>query len=116
MCFATLICAFSNQTMQLIGFVFVHDTSLCIMKGNRNWPHANKMQVAMNSWEGLLLMSRCTLVPEKCFWYSISFNWHNEKWNFDMMQEQQPGDFHIKDEDGQIFELPCLATSEARQT
>jgi len=55
------------------------------------------MQLLVDHWEGLLQATRGTLVPTKCFWYLIDFQWSNNKWNY-VTKQQHLGELVIKDE------------------
>jgi len=66
----------------LSGFAFVDDTDLCIpiQPAEQTTIH-NKMQKVVNHWAGLSRASGGALVPEKCFWYEIDFEWQKTSGN-----------------------------------
>jgi len=40
------------------------------------------MQQVVTNWEGLLRATGGALVPDKCFWYLIAFEYKNNKWHY----------------------------------
>ena len=75
----TFSSAFSGLTIILIGFLFVDDTDLVIMgdeSSNAN-DVINKMQKAIDFWNGIIRVSGGALKPEKCYWYLAHFKYNN---------------------------------------
>jgi len=74
--YAHVISSISGQQKQLAGFAFVNDTDLCICGPHINSQNvAHAMQQLVDNWEGLLHTTGGALVPTKCFWYHIDFQW-----------------------------------------
>jgi len=79
--YAHMITSISCMSTKLIGFAFVDDTDLCV-----HGPHIMsqnvtiKMQHSVDHWEGLMRATGGALVPTKCFWYLLDFQWLNNKW------------------------------------
>jgi len=111
-----VITSISKLHKQLVGFVFVDDTDLCV-----GGPHIdssnviNSMQQLVDNWEGLLRATGGALVPTKCFWYHIDFRWHNNRWMY-AMDNHLSGQVTIRNDENQRVIIPRLATSEARRT
>ncbi len=74
-----------------------------------------KIQKSVTNWEGLLKALGGMLVPEKCFWYAIKFQWSNNKWMY-MNQEQLPTKLMVQEETGQLVTIPHLEPSKACRT
>jgi len=100
----------------MVGFAFVDDTNLCVY-GTRVTPMSMQaeMQQAIDHWEGLLRATRGVLVPMKCFWYLISFQFKNNKWQY-ITKPQKPGELTIKDDKQKRVDIPRLEAHEAHQT
>jgi len=61
--------------MTLAGFDFVDDMDLCISSQSTATDMATMMQKLVTQWEGLLTATGGALVPEKCFWYLLEFEY-----------------------------------------
>jgi len=55
------------------------------------------------------------LVPEKCFWYQLDYQYIGDKWQL-ATKAQHPGDITVHNSEGHLLTIPRLETSEARQT
>jgi len=114
--FASIVSAISHQKLDISGFVFVDDTDLIMTHAQGDTDNIQtKIQKSVTNWEGLLKATRGTLVPEKCFWYAIKFQWSNNKWTY-MNQEQAPAKLMVQDETGQPVTIPHLKLSKACRT
>jgi len=106
----------SQTKKKLVGFAFVDDTDLCVYG-----PHVSSsnvcesMQQSVDQWEGLLRAMGGTLVPTKCFWYLINFQWRNNAWQY-VSSTQSPRALAIKDDSQQRVPIPHLETHEAQRT
>jgi len=79
---ATMLCVMSKQFQSLEGFAFVDDADLIVTNpSNDKQKVANKMQQLVQLWHGLLKATSGDLVPEKCFWYLIDFQYKGNHWN-----------------------------------
>jgi len=75
--------AISLQQQRITSFAFVDDTDLCVTHPSNNVEQvARHMQQAVTNWEGLLRATGRALVPDKCFWYLIAFEYKNHKWHY----------------------------------
>ena len=114
--YAHVIAAISGRSQKLVGFAFVDDTDLCVYG-----PHitplnvTSAMQSSVNQWQGLLRATGGALVPSKCFWYLIDFQWANNCWSY-KTSLQHPGELTINDDLLHRVRIPRLHTSEARRT
>jgi len=73
------------------------------------------MQQAVTHWEGLLRATGRVLVPEKCFWYLIDFEYSSNKWTY-KTGNQAPSSISILDTDCWQVHIQRLKPSEARRT
>jgi len=104
--YANIIMAISRQEKTLVGFAFVNDTDLCVHD-----PHITSnngqsaMQNSVDHWEGLLCTTGGVLVPSKCFWYLIDFQFTNNSWKY-VTKQQHTGKLSIKDNKQQRVAIP----------
>jgi len=112
--YMNIVAAISRRAKTLVGFAFVDNTDLCI-----HGPHitSNNVQLAMKNsvdhWEGLLHATSSTLIPSKCFWYLIDFQFTNNSWKY-VTNHQHPGELSIKDDRQQWVVIHWLETNEVR--
>jgi hypothetical protein len=66
-----------------------------------------KMQRALDTWEGALRATGGAIVPEKSFWYLIGFQWTEGKWKYKDKQ-MAPASLSVKDCDGHRVQLERL--------
>jgi len=94
----------------------VDDTDLCVTQesdeGNKV---IQQMQKAVTQWDGLLWASGGALVPEKCFWYLIDFEYTNNRWKY-KKSNQAPGQITMLDSTRKQVTIQRLEPSEARRT
>jgi len=114
--FAFIVSTISHQKLDISGFVFINDTDLIATPSQGDTDNIQtKIQKSVTNWEGLLKASGGALVPEKCFWYTIKFQWSNNKWTY-MNQEQLPAKLMVQEETGQQVTIPQLKPSKAHRT
>jgi len=73
---------FNCKLINFSGFAFVDDTDL-IQLLHANSSHTDvrqKLQQAIDKWEGLLSATAGAIVPEKTYWYLIDFCWQGGHW------------------------------------
>jgi len=110
--YANMMLAISLQQKQLVSFTFVDDMDLCMFE-----PHVNTsnvqltMQNSVDHWEGLLHATSSALIPSKCFWYFIDFQFINNTWKY-VTKHQEPGEIQIKDKHQHRATIPCLELHE----
>jgi len=105
----------SKIKTELVRLAFVNDTVLITNHESNDVAQVSqKMQHSLSMWHGLLQATGGELVPEKCFWYLIDFNWINYKWQYKRDMEL-PGQLSIEQEHGKII-IPQLETSKACRT
>jgi len=104
--YAHMIASISHMEKKLVGFAFVDDTDL-VVHGPQVSSHNlhQTMQQAVGHWEGLLQTTRGTLVPTKCFWYGINFQWKNNTWQY-LTTWEYPGNITIKDDYQRWVSIP----------
>jgi len=114
--YAHVITSISHLSNKFVSFSVVDDTDLCIHGPHINTQNATTaMQLSIDHWEGLLQTTGGALVPTKCSWYLINFQWSNSKWTYVTKQEHL-GELVIKDELQHRVQIPQLETPEACQT
>jgi len=99
--------AISLASQSLVSFAFVADTDLCVMHPtNQAAEVAKHMQGSMNNWEGLLPATGGALIPDKCFWYLLDFEYKNGQWKY-LSQCNLPGSLYVHDAGGpaQLFHI-----------
>jgi len=113
--FALLIGAISGQCRKLAGFAFVDDMDLIVTAvDNQADTVATHMQAAVAKWEELLSITGGALVPEKCFWYSVDFEFQGSKWNYSETYKQVQ--LKVRNAQGDLTNIPQLPVMEARRT
>jgi len=77
--YAHLIASISRMK-KMVGFAFVDDTDLCVFgpQVTRQMVR-DELQKSVDHWEGLLQATGGALVPTKCVWYLIDFQFANNK-------------------------------------
>jgi len=114
--FATVVSKMSLIAWNLVGFAFVDDTDLCVTHSDSTSEAvANHIQDSICNWEGLLKATDGALVPNKCFWYFISFQFWNGSLSY-QPTSQTPSKLSVHDNKGQLLTIPWLECSEAWQT
>jgi len=114
--YALLMGAISKLQQKISGFAFVDDTDLCITHASDEGKQVvQQMQKAVTQWDGLLWASGGTLVPEKCFWYLVDFEYTNNKWKYKKCN-QAPSQITMLDSSRKQVTIQWLKPSEARWT
>jgi len=108
-----LVGAISGQSCTLAGFAFVDDTDL-IVTDKSETAVAKKMQQSVSTWEALLSATGGALVPEKCFWYMVGFEFQGSKWKY--LTGKAPLPLEVQNANGKLVAIPQLAVTEARRT
>jgi len=100
----------------MAGFAFVDDMDLIVTNNTNDEKVVTlKMQNSLHLWHRLLQATGGDLVPEKCFWYLINFQWeHNQKKKKKWKDNDQV--LCIPQTDGTNVRIPHLDTCEARHT
>jgi len=114
--YALLTGAISKLQRKISGFAFVDDTDLCVTHSSDEGTQVvQQMQKAVAQWDGLLWASGGALVPEKCFWYLIDFEYANNKWKYKKSNQAQ-GKITMLDSTRKQVTIQRLEPSEARRT
>jgi len=98
----------------MAGFAFANDTDDLIVTDitNDEKEVTLKMQNSLQLWHGLLQATGGDLVPEKCFWYLIDFQWEHNRWKYAKWKDNDR-DLSISRKDGTKVKIPRLDTWEA---
>jgi len=113
--FALLIGAISGHSRKLAGFAFVNDTDLIVTDTEQDaMTVATWMQDAVEEWEALLSTTGGALVPEKCFWYMVNFEFHGSKWQYS--RPSRSVKLAVRNVMGELTPIPQLPVMEGRQT
>ena len=101
----------------IVGYAFVDDTDLIqTSHDGQTFAEVNdKMQKAMNLWEGLIKNTGGALATDKCRWWGIDFLWTDGRWRY-QTKEEPNGELTALDtfENQQIIQQ--LATVKAYET
>jgi len=115
--FALLIGAISSYKWRLAGFAFIDDTNL-IVTGIKESASASdvahRMQDAVAEWEALLSATGGALVPEKCFWYLVDFEFMGSQWQYTRKSDSVL--LVVRNAAGNLVMIPQLSATEARRT
>ena len=76
--------AISGKEIRIVGYAFVDDTDLIqtAKEGENVDQVLNKMQKALNLWEGLIKNTGGALAVDKCRWWGIDFEWNQGTWHY----------------------------------
>jgi hypothetical protein len=77
-----LLTPISREAISLVGYSFVDDSDTIQSDGDSPSNTVDKLQQAVDTWEGSLKITGGALGPDKSFWYLISFNWSGGKWYY----------------------------------
>jgi len=75
---------------------------------------AKWMQELVTTWEVLLSATGGALVPEKCFWYMIGFEFQGFKWKY--LSPSASMHLSVQNANGQMVMIPQLPVTEAQRT
>jgi len=109
--FTLLIGAISGQSWKLAGFAFVDNTDLIVMVME---DMVHQMQAAVAEWEALLSATDRALVPEKCVWYLVNFEFHRSQWRYTSKNELVL--LAVCNAAGKLATIPQLPVTEAHRT
>jgi len=112
---AQVICALTSIVGSFCGFAFVDDTDLCVSGQQDGLQTARFMQQSVTNWEGLLRTTGGALVPDKCFWYLITQQWSDGRWNY-QSKHDIAADLRVVDATGNLHTILRLEVTEARRT
>ena len=108
--------AISGKDIKLVGYAFVDNVNLCVTSyPSEDQTAVEKLQDALNTWEGGLRATGGAIVPEKSHWYLIDFEWTQGRWRY-ASQKDKPADLYVRDAWGNQQKLQCLKPSEAKRT
>jgi len=114
--YAHMIGAILHLEKKLVGFAFVDDTDLCVYGQHITSNNVRQsMQQSVDNWAGLLQATGGALVPNKCFWYLLDFQWKHGQWRY-LTTQQHPGELKVSDEHQNCIQIPRLETHEACRT
>ncbi len=97
-CGCEFICPISQTPYNSVGYAFVDDTDVIESKLDMmdHREAKNKLQIAVDTWEGGLKATCGAVVPEKTFWYLIDFQWATGRWRYKSIFEC-PGSIFLND-------------------
>lgn len=114
---ATIQGVLSGEQMRMVGFAVVDDTDL-IQEATTAQTAASaiaNMQKSLDLWEGVLTATGGALVPEKSFWYLVSFKFEKGKWRY-ARADDTPGDLTMRNAAGERILVDRCEHDEARRT
>lgn len=113
-----LLSAVTGTLITMVCYPFVDDTDLIQSADDvkeAGGRVAEKMRTAVNIWEGGIRAAGGALVPLKCHWYLIDFQWIAKIWKY-RTAEDMPGTLSILDTTGTHMTVarhePQIATAE----
>ncbi len=114
--FVNIVASISKWEKTFIEFTFVDDTDLCVHGSHITSSNVQSaMQNSVDHQEGLLRATGRALVPSKCFWYLVDFQFTNNSWKY-ITKQQHPSELWIKDDKQHWVAIPCLETHKACHT
>jgi len=115
--FTLLIGAISGHKRKLAGFAFVDNTDLIVTGTEESAlasDVAHQTQDAVAEWEALLSATSGALVPEKCFWYLVDFEFTGSHWWY--IRKNDSVSLAVRNAAGELVTIPQLSVTEARRT
>ena len=110
--------AITGKDLKFVGFSFVDDTDQVQTgeyAGESSTSIVEKMQLAVDEWEGGITATGGALAPVKSHWYLIDFVWEEGKWRF-ARKDEQAAEILIRDSSGRKVPIDRLEVSEAKTT
>ena len=110
----------SNKTHQIVALAYVDDTDLIIMdlkdSGITGDEIMDRMQQAIEAWEGGLKATGGAIVPHKSWVYPIDFAFNDKgEWRYKTIQEIDAS-FQVKDENDNTMNLQQLDSTTGKET
>lgn len=86
---ATYTSPISKNSLETCGFAFVDDTDIIATSGYDNNPTdtMEKMQTAIDCWEGLAKTTGGAISTDKSWWYLIHFEWKDGDWSYGNLED-----------------------------
>lgn len=112
-------CVLTGEEVRFVGYSFVDDADFgfCDPTVLDYKTVARKMQATADLWHEGLHATGGALAPEKSFWYLLDYEWRQGQTEWSYKQRRAcPATLEITDEDGWVYTLDRLSTSEARRT
>lgn len=106
----------SGKQMTLVGFSFVDDTDLVTSDGDLSVDMTvERMQGAIDAWEGGIRATGGAIVPGKSHWYLVAFKWKNGEPIYKRCDEME-GQVSVQDSEGSRQTLSRLEPDSAERT
>jgi hypothetical protein len=117
-CATTFNSPMTKSNIKTCGFAFVDDSDIISASGHNNNPihMLNRMQKAINCWQGVAKTTGGALEPTKSWWYLIHFSWKNGNWRYET-RCNMPEDINLsaEDKDNNRTNLCYLESLEAQK-
>lgn len=86
-----LTSAMYGKSMDILGFMYVDDTDLLCFGNHRQQRQEieGKLLNMVHCWQNALVTAGGTLIPEKCYWYSVNYIWTNGQCKYDQSSNTQ---------------------------
>jgi hypothetical protein len=116
-CGLHLLSSISKEPLHFVGYAYVDDTDLVSLKSLTQSESTtfNDIQFSVDAWSGALNTSGGALVPSKCHWYLVSFQWRNGLPVY-KTPNQMRFRLTVKDTHGTIQEIKLLNSNQAEKT
>jgi hypothetical protein len=105
----------SSEKVSFVGYSFVHDSDLVQSAGEPPNSTVQKLQQALDTWEGGLKITGGALGPEKSYWYLEDITWSRRKW-FYAPVEKTPATLLINDINNVKKTVRCIPLHNAKET
>jgi hypothetical protein len=97
-------------TIHLSGFAFVDDTDLC--QDNEADIGIESTQAAVSDWDDALRATGGLLVPSKCKFFYVAYDWSNDQWTINK-DIQDSFELRIMDDQGQTHPIQQVAATDS---
>jgi hypothetical protein len=117
-CATSFTSPITQDTTKICGFAFVDNSDIIASSGgNHNLLHTlERMQSAIDCWQGVVKFTGGAVEPSKSWWYLIQFKWDNGNWQY-QLRNNMIEDIRLtaKDKDDQHIDLKYLEVSDANR-
>jgi hypothetical protein len=111
----TIIAPISLQNVSFVGYSFVDDNDIIQIDGDSPQNTAQKLQLAVDTWEGGLKVTGGALGPDKSYWYLVSFKWTGGRWSYSSITDN-PAVLYMNDINKTQKTVRCIPTHQAQET
>ena len=111
--------AWSGILFALAAIIYVDDTDLLLRAKSRDLTideFFDDCQAAVTDWGGIVLATGGYLKAAKCFWYMMSWRWHDGIPHLRLLRDIPKLDMRIPQKDGSTASIPLRCVTDSEKT